>query len=92
MSSEVEKIQLRTAEELRRVQSNVRLELSSEKSRIRDEQSAQAIKIKDADARIESELAAIKTLLEGVHWELFKTLFPLFSAAGALAFSKLDTL
>ncbi|KAJ3064668.1 hypothetical protein HDU98_011951 [Podochytrium sp. JEL0797] len=89
LAADVEKLQMRSSEEFRRIQTNTRLELSTEKSRIRDEQNAQAIRMKEADAQIESELAAIKTLLSGLHWEMFRTLFPLFSAAGALAFSYL---
>ncbi|KAI9339994.1 mitochondrion protein [Obelidium mucronatum] len=89
LASDVERLQLRSAEEFRRIQTTNRLELSMEKSRIREEQNAQAIRMKEADAKIESELATIKTLLEGFNWDLFKTLFPLFSAAGALAFSYL---
>ncbi|KAI8850794.1 DUF1640-domain-containing protein [Chytridium lagenaria] len=89
LSGELDRLRLRLAEELRRVQSNVRLELSIEKGRIRDEQSTQELKIKEADAKIDSEIAAIKTQLETVQWDLFKTLFPLFCAAGALAFSYL---
>ncbi|KAJ3025188.1 UNVERIFIED_CONTAM: hypothetical protein HDU68_007369 [Siphonaria sp. JEL0065] len=89
LAADVEKLQLRSAEEFRRVQTTNRLELSMEKSRIREEQNAQAIRMKEADAKIESDLATIKTMLEGFNWDLFKTLFPLFSAAGALAFSYL---
>ncbi|KAJ3114012.1 hypothetical protein HDU96_002656 [Phlyctochytrium bullatum] len=89
LAGELDRLRLRLAEELRRVQSNVRLELSIEKGRIRDEQSAQELKIKEADAKIDSEVAQIKTQMETVQWDLFKTLFPLFCAAGALAFSYL---
>ncbi|KAI9355739.1 mitochondrion protein [Zopfochytrium polystomum] len=89
LSADLNRLRLRSAEELRRIQSNVRLELGQEKARIRDEMSVQEIKIREADARIESEAAAVATTLEGIPWELFKTLFPLFCAAGALAFSYL---
>jgi predicted nucleic acid-binding Zn-ribbon protein len=75
LQDEVTKLRLRMAEELRRVQSNVRLELSVEKGRVRDEQSAQEIKVKEADAKIESEIATIKTQIESIQWDLFKALF-----------------
>ncbi|KAJ3331698.1 WD repeat-containing protein 27 [Blyttiomyces sp. JEL0837] len=75
LNNDVDKIKMRMAEELRRVQSNVRLELSLEKGRIRDEQREQEIKITEADAKIESEVAALRTSLESLPWELFKTLF-----------------
>ncbi|KND02585.1 hypothetical protein, variant [Spizellomyces punctatus DAOM BR117] len=89
LNAEVEKFRTRMIEDLRRVQSNVRLELSLEKGRIRDEQSAQELKIKEADSRIDTEVSTLRTQMETIQWELFKTLFPLFCAAGALFFSYL---
>ena len=73
--------------QLRRVQSNVRIDLGREKGRLRDEKSAQEIRLKELDARIESETGTIGMMLEGTPGDLFKTLFPIFSAAGALVFS-----
>lgn len=75
LSSEIDKFKVRQAEELRRVQSNVRLELSLEKGRIRDEQSTQELKIKEADSRIDTEVSALRTQMETIQWELFRTLF-----------------
>ncbi|KAI8819568.1 DUF1640-domain-containing protein [Fimicolochytrium jonesii] len=89
LNAEVEKFRTRMVEDLRRVQSNVRLELSLEKGRIRDEQSAQELRIKEADSKIDSEVSALRTQMETIQWDLFKTLFPLLSAAGALIFSYL---
>ncbi|KAJ3177745.1 hypothetical protein HDU87_004267 [Geranomyces variabilis] len=89
LNTEVEKFRTRITEDLRRVQSNVRLELSLEKGRIRDEQSAQELKIKEADAQIDTDVSMLRTQMETIQWELFKTLFPLFCASGALAFSYL---
>ncbi|KAI8907499.1 putative mitochondrion protein [Powellomyces hirtus] len=89
LNTEVEKFRTRMVEDLRRVQSNVRLELSLEKGRIRDEQSAQELRIKEADSQIDTEVATLRTQMETIQWELFKTLFPLFCAAGALFFSYL---
>ncbi|KAJ3001405.1 hypothetical protein HKX48_002890 [Thoreauomyces humboldtii] len=89
LNTETEKFRTRMVEDLRRVQSNVRLELSLEKGRIRDEQSAQELKIKEADSVIDTEVAVLRTQMETIQWELFKTLFPLFCAAGALFFSYL---
>ncbi|TPX62962.1 hypothetical protein PhCBS80983_g00096 [Powellomyces hirtus] len=87
LNTEVEKFRTRMVEDLRRVQSNVRLDLSLEKGRIRDEQSAQELKIKEADSQIDTEVSTLRTAMETIQWELFKTLFPLFCAAGALFFS-----
>ena len=89
LNSELDKLRIRMAEDLRRVQSNVRLELGLEKGRIRDEQSAQEIRLKEADSKIDTEISNLKTQMETIQWELFKTLFPLFCAAGALLFSYL---
>ncbi|KAJ3278254.1 hypothetical protein HK104_002517 [Borealophlyctis nickersoniae] len=75
LSAEVEKFKVRMAEDLRRVQSNVRLELSLEKGRIRDEQSAQELKIKEADSKIDTEVSTVRTQMETLQWDLFKTLF-----------------
>ncbi|KAI8998334.1 hypothetical protein BC832DRAFT_594944 [Gaertneriomyces semiglobifer] len=91
LNAEVEKFRTRMVEDVRRVQSNVRLELSLEKGRIRDEQSAQELKIKEADSKIDTEVSTLRTQMETIQWELFKTLFPLFCAAGALFFSMLLT-
>ncbi|KAK6094729.1 Protein fmp32, mitochondrial [Batrachochytrium dendrobatidis] len=84
---EVEKLRVRMAEDLRRMQSSIRLELSLDKGRIRDEQAAKEIRIKEADSKIDTEVSIVKTQMETIQWELFKTLFPLFCAAGALFFS-----
>ncbi|KAJ3056421.1 hypothetical protein HK097_007034 [Rhizophlyctis rosea] len=75
LNAEVEKFKVRQADDLRRVQSNVRLELSLEKGRIRDEQSAQELKIKEADSKIDTEVSTLRTQMETIQWELFKTLF-----------------
>ena len=89
ITRELEKLNLQMGEDLRRASSHVRLELSIEKGRIRDEQTAQELRIKDADSKIDTEVSQVKTILETIQWELFKTLFPLFCAAGALFFSYL---
>eukprot|EP00842_Homolaphlyctis_polyrhiza_P001811 jgi/Hompol1/2630/HPOL_006088-RA len=72
---EIEKLKLRMVEDLRRVQSNVRLDLSLDKGRIRDEQSAKEIRIKEADSKIDTEVSTLRTQMETIQWELFKTLF-----------------
>lgn len=89
LQAQVTRVRQRAAEELRRVQSNVRIDLGREKGRLRDEKSAQEIRLKELDARIESETGTIGMMLEGTPGDLFKTLFPIFSAAGALVFSYL---
>ncbi|RKP00211.1 hypothetical protein CXG81DRAFT_3440, partial [Caulochytrium protostelioides] len=89
LSSDLEKFRLHMIEELRGVQSSVRLDLSLEKGHLRDEQSSQEIRLHEEDSRVETEISGLRTQLESVKWELFRTLFPLFCAGGALAFSYL---
>ena len=60
----------------------MRLELSLEKGRIRDEQSAQELKIKEADSKIDTEVSTLRTQMETIQWELFKTLFREFLLFG----------
>ncbi|KAJ3088595.1 hypothetical protein HK102_008395 [Quaeritorhiza haematococci] len=75
LNAELDKLRSRISEELARgVASNVRLELSLEKGRIRDEQAAQALKIKDAESNIDTEISNLRTQMETIKWELFKTL------------------
>jgi hypothetical protein len=89
LDSEIDKLNQRINEDLSRVQKNVRLDLSLEKSVIREKQSNLELRIIELDSKIDSEISALKTTLETVEWDLFKTLFPIFSAAGALTFSYL---
>ena len=37
--------------------------------------STQEIKIKEADSKIESEISMIRSQIDAIYWELFKTLF-----------------
>jgi hypothetical protein len=89
LEAEVAKFPLKIAEESRRIQANVRLELTLDKSRIKDEQSSQEMKIKEASSKVDTEVSQFKTQMETIQWELFRTLFPLFCAGGALFFSYL---
>jgi hypothetical protein len=74
LSTEMDKLKTRIAEDLRRVQSDVRLELSLEKGRIRDERASQEYKIKEAESRMDSEVSNLRTQMETIKWEMFKTL------------------
>ncbi|KAI8902820.1 hypothetical protein BC833DRAFT_143001 [Globomyces pollinis-pini] len=89
ISDEASKLPMKILEETRRIQSNVRLELSMEKSRIREQQAGQEMRIMESVAKIDTEVAQFKTQTETIPWELFRTLFPLFCAGGALCFSYL---
>ena len=89
LNNELEKLKQRMVDDLRRVQANVRLELGLEKTLIRDQQASQELRIKETESKIDTEIGNIKTIMETIQWDLFKTLFPIFSAAGALTFSYL---
>lgn len=87
--SEAEKLQNRVREDMNAVQSSVRLELSLEKGKIRDEQGNQELKIKETESKIDSEISNLKTNMEMMKWEMFRTLVPLLSATGGLLFAYL---
>ena len=89
LKGESSKIPTRITEECRRAQANVRVELSVEKSRIRDDQAHQELKIKEAISKIDTEVGNFRTVMETIQWELFRTLFPLFSSIAALFFAYL---
>jgi hypothetical protein len=97
LARDLEKLRIHMAEELRRTQSDVKLELTLEKvlclskmkSRIRDEQSAQELKIREIDSKVDTEISQVNTSIETIQWEIFRTLFPILTAAGALLFSYL---
>ncbi len=88
LNAELTKTKTRIIEDLRRLQSDVRLELSLEKGRVRDDQANQQLKIKEAESEIDHEVSNLKTQMETIKWEMFRTLIPLFTASGALFFSK----
>jgi hypothetical protein len=87
IQTELDKLKIRIQEDLRSMQSEVRLELSLEKGRLRDEQSSQQLKIKEAESSMDEQVSNLKTQMETIKWEMFKTLIPLFCASGALFFS-----
>lgn len=89
LNSELERYQNKRSEALRRVQSQVRLELTLEKARARDELSKQELKIKETESKIDTEFSNLRSTMETIYWDLFKSIFPLFCAAGALFFSYL---
>ena len=89
LASEASKIPNKVGEESKRVASNVRVELYLDKARISDEQTRQELKIKEALSKIDSEVSQFKLGLETVQWDLFRTIFPLICAGGALFFSYL---
>jgi hypothetical protein len=83
------KLPQKVYEESIRISSAVKMDISINKGRIRDEQASQEMKIRETISKIDTEVSQFKTLMRTVQWELFKTLFPLFCAGGALFFSYL---
>jgi hypothetical protein len=73
------------------------MELSTEKGSIRDKHAMQELDIKETKSKIDSDISSLRTVviyfliikMETIQWDLFRTLFPIFSAAGALTFSYL---
>jgi Protein of unknown function (DUF1640) len=62
--SDIEKLKQRLREEITRTQAGVRLDLNLEKGRMREESSGQELKIADVDARIEQEIAGLRTAIQ----------------------------
>ncbi|KAG1890430.1 uncharacterized protein F5891DRAFT_996283 [Suillus fuscotomentosus] len=62
--ADMEKLKQRLREEITRTQAGVRLDLNLEKGRMRDESSGQELKIKEVDARIEQEIANLRTTIQ----------------------------
>jgi hypothetical protein len=83
------KLPLKVYDESMRIQNNVKMELNMEKAKIRDEQTTQEMKINETHSKIDTEVAQFKSVVKSVKWDLFRSLFPLFSAGGALLFSYL---
>ena len=63
--TDIEKLKQRLREEITRTQAGVRLDLNLEKGRMREETSKQELKIKEVDTRIEQEIAALRTYIQG---------------------------
>lgn len=89
LNTALDKSLQRNNEELRRISTNVRLELMGDKSVLRDEQSQIEFSIKQTQSKIDTEISHLKTNMSTIQWDLFRSLFPIFSAAGALTFSYL---
>lgn len=89
--SEVEKLKQSLKEQIVRTQAGVRLDLNLEKGRIRDEASLHELKIKEVDTRIESEIAGLRTQIQGAKVRSFWSLFSCFpSMEGDKADSQLS--
>ncbi len=85
LQSEAFKFSQRSKEELGRVQSTFRLDLSLEKGRIRDALADQEIRMVQGQATIDHEVGSFETVLEGIKWDLTRTLVPPVTGIAALA-------
>lgn len=81
---DVEKLKQRLREEITRTQAGVRLDLNLEKGRIRDESSVQELKLKEVAARMESEVAAVRTQMESSKMALLQYIIGILTGGGAL--------
>jgi hypothetical protein len=61
LTHDIDKLKQRLREEIARTQAGVRLDLNLEKGRMREDVSGQELKIKEVDARIEQEIANLRT-------------------------------
>lgn len=78
------KLNNKLREEIQKLESSARLEISLEKGRIRDAHAAEELKISEAEGKIEQEFSNFETGVEGMKWELFRTIVPLVTATGGL--------
>ena len=62
--TDIEKLKQRLREEITRTQAGVRLDLNLEKGRMRQETSEQELKIAEVDAKIEQEIAGLRTAIQ----------------------------
>ncbi|KAI8077725.1 uncharacterized protein BX664DRAFT_343345 [Halteromyces radiatus] len=84
LQGELEMIRQKLMEEVNRTQANVRVDMHLEKGRWRDETSAQEIKIKETEARIESELAGLRTQMEAIKFQILQYFIGTLTGGGAL--------
>jgi hypothetical protein len=61
---DVEKLRQRLREDIARTQAGVRLDLNLEKGRMREDVGGQELKIQEVDARIEQEIANLRTSIQ----------------------------
>jgi hypothetical protein len=64
LAHDLEKLRQRLKEDIARTQAGVRLDLNLEKGRMREDASGQELKIKEVDARIEQEIANLRTSIQ----------------------------
>ncbi|CED82213.1 Uncharacterized membrane protein [Phaffia rhodozyma] len=84
LMNEVEKLKQQLKEQITRTQAGVRLDLNLEKGRIRDEASLHELKIKEVDTRIESEIAGLRTQIQGAKFSILQYMVTVATGGGAL--------
>ncbi|KAI9221100.1 hypothetical protein BC828DRAFT_357369, partial [Blastocladiella britannica] len=89
LTAELEKLKQRLREETNRLQAGVRLDMNLEKGRIRDESSVQEAKIREADARIETEIANIRTVMESIKYDIIRNVVGTLVGGGSLVLAYL---
>jgi glutamate-1-semialdehyde aminotransferase len=75
LEAELDKMRAQMREEVSRMQSGVRLDMNLEKGRLRDEALVQDSKIKETEARIELEIAGVRTQMQALKFDMLKLIF-----------------
>ena len=89
LENELTKQLVRFNEELARLKSNTRHDIFQERNKVREEHGHNEMEIKELFSKINTQVSVMKGQMGTIQWELFRTLFPLFCAGGALFFSYL---
>lgn len=84
LQAKVDNLRQKLREEITRSQAHVRLDLNLEKGRIRDTATEQDIKMKETDARIETEIASLRTQMEAIKFQILQYMMGTMTGAGAL--------
>ncbi|KAI8873023.1 DUF1640-domain-containing protein [Ramicandelaber brevisporus] len=84
LAGELEKLKQKLRDEVSRTQAGVRLDMNLDKGRMRDEQAALEIKVRESDARIENEIANLRTMMETIKFQILQYIIGTMTGAGAL--------
>jgi cell division protein FtsB len=84
LAAQVEKLHEQLRDQLTRAQAGVRLDMSLEKGRLKDESSTQEQRLRETETRIETEMASLKTQMEGIKVQILQYMLGTITGAGAL--------
>ncbi|KAI8360771.1 hypothetical protein BD560DRAFT_182936 [Blakeslea trispora] len=92
LKAEIEKLKRTLREELTRSQAGVRLDLNLDKGRIRDETIEQHNRLQQTDAKIESEIQALKRQMESIKLQILQYMIGTITGAGTLVLGNIAPL